>query len=461
MPPKGDKHPHRNHSHHVHDHDHAQGQHKESENKEAASRRSRIVFLGSLTSIIFLAELIVGYATGSIALVSDSFHMLSDVLALVIGWYAIKLTERTNYDAKFTYGFQRSEIIGALTNGVFLVALCFTLFIEAIQRLVQPEEIGNPLLVLIVGIVGLVNNLIGMIMFHDHGHSHAHNHGQSHGDSHGHKHDQKQDYEHSSKDHRHKDDVKTLRGPTDSIRPLSTATEKGVSSLLSNPTLIYGAQTRAAVLATARSIDERPFTDSQARMTEHAAQSSAPFLSTTADDSNGVLKVVVDARIDGNETLDDLHNAVMTSQRSHHSHHSHHEPDLEYGSTKERSSAPKEGDLNMKSIFLHVAGDALGSVGVIVSALISMFATGSWTRYADPVVSLMITGIILHSAIPVVRSASYILLQVAPVFIPIDLVKKEINEVPGVLAVHEFHVWGLSDSKAVASVHLLVSEDSF
>ncbi len=67
----------------------------------------------------------------------------------------------------------RAEVLGALINGVFLLALCFSIFIEAVTRMVEPEMIKEPRNVLIVGVIGLVINLIGMMMFHSHGgHSH-------------------------------------------------------------------------------------------------------------------------------------------------------------------------------------------------------------------------------------------------------------------------------------------------
>lgn len=68
-------------------------------------------------------------------------------------------------------------------NGVFLLALCFTILIDSIERFVSPEEIKQPLMVLITGSAGLVANLVGLFLFHDHGghgHSHGHNHGHTH-----------------------------------------------------------------------------------------------------------------------------------------------------------------------------------------------------------------------------------------------------------------------------------------
>lgn len=65
-------------------------------------------------------------------------------------------------------------------NGVFLVALCLTIFLDAIQRFFEPQEVTNPKLVLIVGAIGFAFNILGLFVFHqhDHGHDHGHEHGE-------------------------------------------------------------------------------------------------------------------------------------------------------------------------------------------------------------------------------------------------------------------------------------------
>lgn len=73
--------------------------------------------------------------------------------------------------------WQRAETLGALVNGVFLVALCVSIFLEAIQRLVEPQEVKNGKLVCIVGCLGLLSNIIGLVLFHDHSHGPGHGHG--------------------------------------------------------------------------------------------------------------------------------------------------------------------------------------------------------------------------------------------------------------------------------------------
>merc|ERR1711962_1417885 len=115
------------------------------------------------------------------ALVADSFHMLSDVVSLLVGYFALKFSKVGSQTGSYTFGWARAEVLGALVNAVFLVALCFSILVEALKRLVIPEELTNPKLVLITGGVGLVINVIGLFLFHQHGHGHSHGAGGGHG----------------------------------------------------------------------------------------------------------------------------------------------------------------------------------------------------------------------------------------------------------------------------------------
>lgn len=117
-------------------------------------RQPRVVAMLVLTALFFLLEIVVGEMTGSciaslscgrgdaaagsVALVADSFHMLSDLIALLVSLQAIRLAKRRGPTKTNTYGWQRAEQLGALVNGVFLIALSFTIFVEAIQRFISP-----------------------------------------------------------------------------------------------------------------------------------------------------------------------------------------------------------------------------------------------------------------------------------------------------------------------------------
>lgn len=314
-------------------------------------KQIRIISLLVLDTIFFFLEIIIGYISHSLALIADSFHMLNDIFSLLVALWAVKVAKERDPDAKYTYGWKRAEILGALVNAVFLIALCFSIFIEALQRLLQPQEINNPKLVMYIGITGLISNCVGLALFNEHDHDHSH---------------MDELFTHS-----HTDDLE------------STAVDDSSSSSHSHSEDTFAVTDRTVQLLTSE---------------------STPLVSSS--------------------------------------------------SSPQRAKKPKS--LNMHGVFLHVLGDALGNIGVIVAALFIWKTDYSWRFYSDPVVSLFITAIIFASALPLSRKASRILLQATPKTISAEIIRHRIEEVPGVVEVHDFHIWNLTESITIASIHVKI-----
>lgn len=112
-------------------------------------------------------------------------------------------------------------------------------------------------------------------------------------------------------------------------------------------------------------------------------------------------------------------------------------------------------DLNIKSAWLHVLGDTLSSVGVIISGII-IYYTG-W-QYADPVASILIGGIVLFGGIRVVREAITIFLEMTPKGFDIEDIVKKIAEIPGVMGIHNVHLWSPSHMNVAFSAHIWVHD---
>jgi cation diffusion facilitator family transporter len=123
-----------------------------------------------LNGIVFAAELITGFITHSLSLQSDAWHMLSDEASLIIGLVAHQMSKRPRSET-MNFGFGRLEVLGGLVNATFLLAICLTIAVDAIERFTNPPELEQPRLFLIVGVIGLITNLIGLFLFHNHSHS--------------------------------------------------------------------------------------------------------------------------------------------------------------------------------------------------------------------------------------------------------------------------------------------------
>jgi zinc transporter 1 len=321
------------------------------------SKEIRIISLLILDTAFFLLEAIVGYSVHSLALVADSFHMLNDIISLVIALWAVKVKNTRKADGKYTYGWQRAEILGALINAVFLLALCFSIVIEAILRFFEPPVIRTPVLILVVGSAGLASNIVGLFLFHEHGHSHSHS---SHEDS------------------------------------------------------------------------ER-------------------FLQLDKSSTN-VADYFPDSVV---ERVSESTPLVGSHSHSHDSHvdnaHKH-----SHGETK---TSKKTKSMNMEGVFLHVLGDALGNVGVIITALFIWKTDFSWKYYTDPFVSLVITMIIFSSALPLCRKSSKILLQATPPNVNSNVIVENILKIDLIKNVHDFHIWNLNEDILIASLHVELVEN--
>jgi len=289
----------------------------------------------SLTTAFFLVEIIVGYVTNSMALVADSFHMLSDIAALVIAFLSVRMAPKSW--SKNTFGWARAEVLGALVNAVFLVALCFSITVESLKRFYEPEKIHRPQMILWVGTMGLIVNLVGLCLFHEHGSSHGHSHGLS-------------------------------RSTHSHLTDLADKDEK----------------------------DEIP------EITYSGAEKSGG--------GHG---------------------------------HSH------------GGGGGSASQMNMRGVFLHVMADALGSVIVIISAVIMWQTDWEYKLYVDPGLSILLVILILRSVWPLLIESALILLQTVPTHIQVDsLQQKLMSQVDGILAVHEFHIWQLAGDRIIASAHI-------
>jgi len=115
--------------------------------------------------------------------------------------------------------------------------------------------------------------------------------------------------------------------------------------------------------------------------------------------------------------------------------------------------APRRGNLNMEAAFRHILGDLAGSVGTIAAAIVIVL-TG-WL-YADPLISVLIGLLILWSSWAVLRESVRILLEMAPEGVDVAAVERRLLHVPGVVGVHDLHVWTITSGFPALSAHLTV-----
>ncbi|HLS48403.1 MAG TPA: cation diffusion facilitator family transporter [Actinomycetaceae bacterium] len=129
-----------------------------------AAHRGRLVAALVITASVMVIEAIGGLLSGSLALLADAGHMLSDTAALALALAATWIAARPAR-GRLTFGWQRIEVLAALLNGVILAVVGVVVIIEGISRLGQPRQIDVPIL-LLVGSIGLLANLISLRLLH-------------------------------------------------------------------------------------------------------------------------------------------------------------------------------------------------------------------------------------------------------------------------------------------------------
>ncbi|KAL4630567.1 zinc transporter 1 isoform X2 [Arapaima gigas] len=372
--------------------------------------RVRLLFMLLLTFGFFIVEVVVSRVTASLAMLSDSFHMLSDVIALVVALVAVRFAEKTQATNKNTFGWIRAEVMGALVNAVFLTALCFTIVLEAIERFTEPKEIESPSVVIGVGAAGLLINVLGLCMFH--GHAGGDGHGHSHGG-----------HSHGGKKNKRAKACKSEKSPCGG----SGASGEETNNLVANG------------------------------------------LNPDKADKPGIQRAdSLEVQVNGSTAYEEL-----------------------------EQNQDSASQLNMRGVFLHVLGDALGSVIVVVNALIftfvwkpcqpgvpcvnpcadghctdhqhvnhtlvdmlangtkSVFSAGPcWVLYLDPTLCIIMVCILLYTTYPLLKESALILLQTVPKQIDMHQLNEKLQRLEGVLAVHELHIWQLAGSRIIATAHI-------
>ncbi|KAK4126111.1 cation efflux protein [Parathielavia appendiculata] len=329
------------------------------------SDKRRVSVAVAISVALFFGEIAAAYKTGSLALMADAFHILNDVLSYGVTLAAILITKKPKYRQDLSFGWQRARVLGAFFNGSLLLAIAFSILLQSTERFISLKRIEDPMLVLIMGGVGLGLNIITAAFLHEHHGTHHHNLNQQ-----------------QQRQRRQQQHQLHFQGDPDSEVSFGTA----LSSLIC--------------------------------LHHDHSQAECPF-----------------------------------------------DPDSHAGHRHTGHSIQAPGrDLGMLGAVLHVFSDCLSNVGVIIAALIVWLTSWSARYYADPAASIAISAMIVWSAIPLVKRSGAILLQSAPPGVNLDDIKHDIKkggnitQIPGIISVHELHVWRLDQAKAVASAHIVVSD---
>jgi cobalt-zinc-cadmium efflux system protein len=148
---------------HGHSHDH---------HDHASGKERRLGIVAVLTGGFMVAEAVGGVLSGSLALLADAGHMLTDFASLVLAWFAARIARRPA-DWRRTYGFDRFSVLAAFVNGLALFAIALWITVEAIGRLMDPASVAGAAM-LVIAALGLAVNVVAFAVLHGGQGGHAH-----------------------------------------------------------------------------------------------------------------------------------------------------------------------------------------------------------------------------------------------------------------------------------------------
>ncbi|KAJ3125166.1 hypothetical protein HK098_000540 [Nowakowskiella sp. JEL0407] len=283
----------------------------------------------------FLIELLAGIFSGSLAILSDSFHLLSDIAGFGISLSAIYLSQQPATPSH-SFGFHRAEILGAILSTFLIWILTVGLVWEAVKRLYTPVEIDARMMFWTALVGVCVNLVLGWTLHSEHEHGHGHGHHHSHGHSHSHSHSHSHDAHEEEHEHNHSDG-------------------------------------------------------------------------------------------------------------------DHHE-DIEAQPHKHSHKQKKSQNINIKSATLHVLGDLISSIGVLISAAIIWY-NPKYT-FVDPICTFIFSGLVLLTTVKLMKNSLGVLMEGTPKDIDPHAVAQDLRKIKGVIDVHDLHIWNLTIGKSALAAHL-------
>ncbi|KAG0231567.1 hypothetical protein BGW41_002170 [Actinomortierella wolfii] len=338
--------------------------------REAARDKRRLKLAIGLCTTFFCVELAGGIFADSLALLSDSFHLLTDIMSFCISLAAIYFSQRLP-TATHTFGYHRAEVLGALFSIFLIWGLTCMLVIEAYDRVRHPIDIDGKTMSIVAALGVFVNICLMFVLgghHHHHGDDDHHHHGHEEEGSHSHNH--AAHHHLHSHSHSHDRDHSCAMDEHD-MKPLSKYQPQG----------------------------------EEVGMLNH-------------DGSCG----------DDDDEEDDAMRV-----------------------------APTHKNLNITAATLHVLGDLLSSIGVLISSLLITFFP-AWT-ILDPICTFIFSFLVILTTIGVFKRSVSILMEQVPSHLSVEEAREAIRAVPGVLEVKRVHLWSLTVSHSALTARVYLQPD--
>jgi zinc transporter 2 len=385
------------------------------------SASMRKLLMAVVLCVIFMSvEVAGGIKANSLAILTDAAHLLSDVAAFAISLFSLWAA---GWEAtpRQSYGFFRIEILGALVSIQMIWLLAGILVYEAIARIVNDTGEVQGFLMFVVSAFGLVVNIaMALLLGHDHGHGHGHDHAHG-GHDHGHG-----DHGHSHGGH----DEMHSHGITITTHPHHHNHNHGGHSKHDEHHHAYKADHTEPLLKTCCEGEKQ-------------SEDGAPSKHDAHRHKHG-----------GHSKHDERHHAYKAD---------HTEPLLKTCCEGEKQSEDgakqkKKWNINVQGAYLHVLGDSIQSVGVMIGGAIIWYKP-EW-KIIDVICTLVFSVVVLVTTIRMLRNILEVLMESTPREIDATKLEKGLCEMDEVVAIHELHIWAVTVGKVLLACHVIVKPEA-
>ena len=361
--------------------------------------RKKLIGIAIICSIFIVAEAIGAYISDSVAIFTDVAHLFSDLIGFIISLVSVSLAKK-RASLKHSYGYIRAESVGALFSVVLIWGLTIWILYKSIMKLVEKDyRTLDPFYMLGSAVLGLIVNIIMALFLHSHGSGHGHSH--CHEDGHSHGNDDKHIHSHEI----HKEIENTCDHKTQNIKKKK---------------IINGHQ------------DQKK----QQVINNH---NKTNF---NEDDYHAIGN-------DDHEPLDDYnHDEESNNLKQHFISKKKHKNNLSMVNTNDNH--------NIQAAWIHILGDLLQSIGVVIFATIIYFKN-DW-KFLDPVISIVFVFIAASFSIPIAKSIINIMLDSTPPGMDIEKFLITLQNIKHVTEIHDLHVWNLTHGKPAMTAHILVDD---
>uniref|UniRef100_A0A5K3EVD2 Zinc transporter 2 n=1 Tax=Mesocestoides corti TaxID=53468 RepID=A0A5K3EVD2_MESCO len=329
--------------------------------------RRKLIIASALCLVFMIGEATGGALAGSLAIMTDAAHLLTDFASFLISLFAIFLASRPA-TRMMSFGWYRAEVVGALVSVLMIWLVTGVLVYLAIMRVIHEDYEIDGMVMLVTSAIGVAVNLIMAATLHQHGHDHGGGSGHSH-KVHGHSHGF----------------FSKLKKKVSSVKLSQSEGDK-----LSNEAICQGGEFQQGL--------QKPYMSDAVHSHSHG---------------------------------DDQHKEVVSVKQ-------------------------EKENINVRAAFIHVIGDLLQSLGVMVAAFVIYFRPEY--KIADPICTFIFSVLVLLTTVNILKDAMNILMEGVPKGLNFAEVRSALHEIPGIVEVHNLRMWSLTMNKTAVSVHLATGD---